>query len=282
MSGSAAAHLLAFRRAYAAALRRYAGERCEESLTVAYELGRRAVTERLSVLDLAVIHQEGVAQLLAESEQAAEARRVTGLADDFFLESLGSFEMVHRGAGATRESIDRHRRATHLARQLSTFLADSSLAAAPESLEEILLLAVDQAREIILADCCLAAVSGDAARAGARAVSHDDPWEQWTWTERLEPPVIERALQERGGSARLTGEPAAALLSAAAGGPVPALGGWAAATLTSLDGTAVGAIQGFTRRRAGFSAEDLGALTHLAQMVSGAAERMRLYQAGGL
>ena len=114
--------------------------------------------QQLSVLDLTLAHEEGLAQLLARPEGADDARRITRAAGDFFLESMASFEMLHRGAGAARESIAQHLRKAQLSRQLSSFLADASLAVSPESLGEVLQLAVDLGREMIAAECCLGTV----------------------------------------------------------------------------------------------------------------------------
>jgi hypothetical protein len=50
----------AFRAAYASALRDYLDDPGERSLRIAYELAREAVVRRLSVLDLAVAHQEAL------------------------------------------------------------------------------------------------------------------------------------------------------------------------------------------------------------------------------
>lgn len=272
--------LVAFRNAYAAALSQYVREPSETSLTVAYELGRTAVTQQLSVLDLAVAHQEGLAQLLSDPGPVGEAAEVARAAGDFFLESLASFEMLHRGADAARDSIGQHRRRTQLSRQLSTFLADSSLAISPGSLEEILRLAVDQAREIIGADCCLATVAGGGSPCAARAIAYAGADEDWLWAGWLDLPSIYRLLAEQGGSLRLAGEQAADVLAASTNRPLSATRTWLAASLTALDGTPIGAIQAFGKQRGSFSDDDEATLTHLAQMVSGAAERMRLYHHG--
>ena len=45
---------------YASALTDYLRDPSERSLRVAYELGREAVSRQLSMLDLAVVHQEAL------------------------------------------------------------------------------------------------------------------------------------------------------------------------------------------------------------------------------
>ncbi len=233
--------------------------------------------QQLSVLDLTLAHEEGLAQLLARPEGADDARRITRAAGDFFLESMASFEMLHRGAGAARESIAQHLRKAQLSRQLSSFLADASLAVSPESLGEVLQLAVDLGREMIAAECCLGTVSAGVSPRVADAISYTGPDSGWRWVRWLRLERVHELLDDRSGSFRLSGEPAVDLLCGAAGRRVPEISGWVAASLTALDGTRIGALQAFSRPPGRFSADDGAALSQLAQMVSGAAERMRLY-----
>ena len=118
------------------------------------------MSRQLSVLDLAVAHQEALLSALADASDAAEAQRVDRAAGDFFLESLSTFEMVQRGFAEAREAALLERRQTEMSRQLSTFLADASLALdASDSLEEMLRLVAEQARELVGADCCVATVA---------------------------------------------------------------------------------------------------------------------------
>ena len=124
---------------------------------MAYELGREAVGRRLSVLDLAVAHQEALLSALAAASSPEESQGVAGAAGDFFLESLSSFEMVQRGFAEARRTARLERRQNEMSRRLSAFLADASLALdASDSLEEMLRLVAEQARELVGADCCVA------------------------------------------------------------------------------------------------------------------------------
>ncbi len=61
----------AFSGGYASALEDYVRDPCERLLRVAYELGREAVTRQLSVLDLAVAHQEALLSALAATPDPA-------------------------------------------------------------------------------------------------------------------------------------------------------------------------------------------------------------------
>src|SRR3954454_6803054 len=90
---------LQFRAAYAAALGDYLRDPGESSLSVAYELARDAVGRDLSVLDLAVAHQEALLSALARVSSGSEVDRITRGAGDFFLEGLSTFEMFSADSG---------------------------------------------------------------------------------------------------------------------------------------------------------------------------------------
>ena len=68
-----------FRAAYASALADHLGDPSEASLSVAYELGREAVSRQMSVLDLAVAHQEAfVSELVGTSGSTETQQRDAG------------------------------------------------------------------------------------------------------------------------------------------------------------------------------------------------------------
>ncbi len=280
MSAGASSGAASFRNTYALALGDYLSDPNETSLRVAYELGRVAVRRQLSVLDLAVAHQEALLSALAGASDAAAVQRVASGAGDFFLESLSSFEMVQRGFKETRQALLAQRRQTELSRMLSSFLADASLALkASDSLEEILRLVAEQARELVGADCCVATVGVEGHPRIVEGASHPADDRRWTTFVRwLDLPAIYRQVRLRGGSVRVAGEQLAGLpLFHIAAGHRP-LRGWLAASLTALDGTHLGAIQLFDKQEGGFTADDEAALVHLAQMASAAVDRARLYQ----
>src|SRR3954463_9523201 len=106
-----------FRAAYATALGEYLRTPTEASLRAAYELAREAVGRRLSVLDLAVAHQEAVVSALHDVADPGEVTRISRAAGDFFLEGLSTFEMVQRGFREAREAALLGRRRTELSRQ---------------------------------------------------------------------------------------------------------------------------------------------------------------------
>jgi hypothetical protein len=269
-----------FRAAYASALLDYLLQPTETSLRVAYELAREAVSRSFSVLDLAVAHQEALMSVLADASDAAEAQAINRAAGDFFLEGLSTFEMVQRGFAEARQAALLERRQTRLSRQLSTFLTDASLALdASDSLEEMLRLVAEQARELIGADCCVATVAVGGVPRTAEAASYPDDERRWsTFIRWLDLLAIYRLVGQSGGSARVAGEQLARLPPFCTADSAHSLRGWLAASLTALDGSALGAIQLFDKPGTGFTVDDEAALVHLAQMTSAAVERARLYQ----
>ena len=136
----------------------------------------RRLGQQLSVLDLAVAHQEALVTALAGAANAADVERVAPTAaGDFYLEGLSAFEMVQRGFAEAQQTAMQGRRRTELSRQLSTFLADASLARDPhDALEEMLQLVAEQARELLDADCCVVTVAD-----GARAASYAEDDIRW-------------------------------------------------------------------------------------------------------
>jgi GAF domain-containing protein len=271
---------VAFRAAYASALVDYLRQPCEASLSAAYELARDAVRRHLSVLDVAVAHQEALLSAVVQASDAAEVERVTRAAGDFFLEGLSAFEMVNRGFHEARSAAALERRQTELSRQLSAFLADSSLAdQAHDSMEEMLRLVAEQAREIVGAECCVATIALPGRPRAAEGASYPDAERRWAMFVRwLDLPAVSRLIQASGGSARLGGDELARTpLFPVADGPRP-LRGWLGASLTALDGSELGAIQLFDKRAGAFTVDDESALVHLAQMASAAVERARLYR----
>jgi hypothetical protein len=267
-----------FSATYATALGEYLRDPTEASLRVAYELAREAVARRFSVLDLAVAHQEALQSALTPAADSVEVRRIARAAGDFFLEGLSTFEMVQRGFQEAQQAAWLGRRQTELSRQLSTFLADASLALdAEDSLPEMLRLVAEQARELVDAECCVVTVTAEGQPRAAEADSHSEDSRWKTVVRWLDLPATYRLLGLRGGSARVAGEELAGLghLQVADGPPAR---DWVAAALTTLDGAELGAIQLFNKRAGAFTGEDEAGLVHLAQMASAAVDRTRLYR----
>jgi hypothetical protein len=266
-----------FRAAYAAAFRSYVHDETEINLRTAYELGREAVVRELSVLDLTLVHHDALLDALREAT-TADVEHVTRAAAAFVLESLSAFEMVRRGFNEAREAALLERRHAAMLRQLSSFLADVSLAlATPDSLEEMLQLVAEQARELVGCDWCRVSVAVgrdevreavSASKMNARTLSPSHSWHDG-------PPGattgIAAAADELADSRR-PDDP----VSTSAGRTYRDES--LAAPLTALDGRAIGSIELAHKRDGDFNGVDEAVLANLAQMVSAAVERTRLYQ----
>jgi light-regulated signal transduction histidine kinase (bacteriophytochrome) len=87
---------------YSEALRAHLAGPSEETLAAAYELGRDAMHDGTSLLDLSAAHHHALGQLAAEqvlTPGLLEAARA------FLCEALSVFEMVNRGYRAANESL---------------------------------------------------------------------------------------------------------------------------------------------------------------------------------
>jgi hypothetical protein len=86
-----------FRRDYAPVFLQYLSERGERGRRAAYELGRRAIGEQLSVLDLARIHHVMLLDALKTHRSSQELEHIAQAASEFLVEVLAVFEMTQRG-----------------------------------------------------------------------------------------------------------------------------------------------------------------------------------------
>ena len=82
-------------RDYRVAFLQYLPRREEAALARGYELGRTAVTEGRSILELARIHHEILLEALRETAPD-EVSQVATAASEFFLEVLATFDMAQR------------------------------------------------------------------------------------------------------------------------------------------------------------------------------------------
>lgn len=80
---------------YRAAFLRYLPRREEAALTSGYQLGRDAVTDGLSILELVRVHHEVLMDVLADT-RADELLDVTKAASEFLLEVLATHDMTQR------------------------------------------------------------------------------------------------------------------------------------------------------------------------------------------
>jgi hypothetical protein len=86
-----------FRRDYAPVFLQYLSERGEPGRRAAYELGRRAIGDQLSVLDLARIHHDVLLDVLKTHRSPQELEHIAQAASEFLVEALAVFEMTQRG-----------------------------------------------------------------------------------------------------------------------------------------------------------------------------------------
>jgi hypothetical protein len=80
---------------YRVAFQRYLPQRSEAALTDGYDLGRRAIVQGVSLLELVQVHHLVLAEVLHDSPRD-EVGRITAAASDFLLEVLATFDMTHR------------------------------------------------------------------------------------------------------------------------------------------------------------------------------------------
>jgi GAF domain-containing protein len=135
------------RQVYASALHEHLRSPTEGQLQVAYEIGRSALSENVSIVEIALLHHE----LLAESESGGgslEPESVT-LAGQFLSEALAAYEMVARGYHEVRDAVALERHHAAMIRQLATFMGDASLAVhSRDSTHELIRLVAEHAREL--------------------------------------------------------------------------------------------------------------------------------------
>jgi hypothetical protein len=83
-------------RNYRTAFLRYLPSRDEAALDAGYQIGRSAVIEGLTILDLAQVHHDILREVLRSSSQD-EVDGVVATAADFLVEVLATYEMTRRG-----------------------------------------------------------------------------------------------------------------------------------------------------------------------------------------
>lgn len=82
---------------YTSLLHEYAKDGSEATLGQAYELGRRALTERKSLLEIAAIHHQALQELIQKEIDEKRQTILLRVGSDFLVECLSPYEMAHRG-----------------------------------------------------------------------------------------------------------------------------------------------------------------------------------------
>ena len=236
-----------FRVSYENAFRAHLADTGEGTLRAAYELGREAVQDGLTLLELAEAHHAALgATLMGAQLDAATLIRASG---DFLAESISAYEMVRRGFEESHEAALIERSRLEMLRQLSRFLADASLASeAAGSLQEVLRLIAEQARELVDVELCAVTLVADPP---LRASSYVPTRRE---TDERPPLSAVETLPAYEDDDRL------------------------ALPLTSLDGSELGRLEVCGKKEGAFSPVDRAAVEHLAQMTSAAVERVLLHR----
>jgi signal transduction histidine kinase len=86
-----------FEEEYRLALNEYAHGGGEAALGRAYELGRNAIAEKKSLMEIASLHHQALHAMLADAQGASRHQELLTSAADFLAETLSPYEMAHRG-----------------------------------------------------------------------------------------------------------------------------------------------------------------------------------------
>lgn len=92
---------------YVALLREYVAGGGEAALGHAYELGRRAIAERKSLLDMAAIHHQALQTLFGDEGEGKRRENLLRMGSDFLAECLSPYELAHQ---AFHDSVEGLRR----------------------------------------------------------------------------------------------------------------------------------------------------------------------------
>jgi len=86
-----------FEDEYASFMREYAAGSGEAALGKAYELGRRALVEGKSLVEIASLHHGALQALIREEKDEELRKSLLQTSGDFLAECLSPYEMAHRG-----------------------------------------------------------------------------------------------------------------------------------------------------------------------------------------
>lgn len=93
-----------FRLDYAPLLLRYLAQQDESGLQAAYELGRGAMCESVSLLDVVRVHNELFLDVLRTVRDVDDAHEVARASTTLLIDLVASFAMSQRGAIDVRRS----------------------------------------------------------------------------------------------------------------------------------------------------------------------------------
>ncbi len=90
---------------YVSALQRYFAHQEEAALEQAYELGRKALAEKIGLVEIVSVHQNALAEILKHPLTHAKKNFLIHAADEFLRECIGPFEMTLRGFQETMAKL---------------------------------------------------------------------------------------------------------------------------------------------------------------------------------
>jgi signal transduction histidine kinase len=86
-----------FEEEYRSAFVEYTKHGGEAALGRSYELGRRAINEKKSLMEIASLHLQALRGILADARGATDRQELLEAAAEFLAEILSPYEMAHRG-----------------------------------------------------------------------------------------------------------------------------------------------------------------------------------------
>lgn len=86
-----------FEDEYVTLLREYVSRGGESTLGRAYELGRRAIGEQKSLVEIASLHHQALQGMIGDQKNAQRQLELLGASAAFLAECLSPYEMAHRG-----------------------------------------------------------------------------------------------------------------------------------------------------------------------------------------
>lgn len=177
----------AFRGAYHKAFAAFLRSHDEADLQAAYELGRNAMLEKLSVLEIASVHHEVLFGALGDAPAPAALQEVAEAGSTFFLEVLSTYEMVQRGLAEAQETARLEQRHAEQLRRL----ADASVAiGSAVTVDEITRRIAEHA--VLVLGTTAAAVTARPARVGAVTYTHPPDVVPYEGRSSVECPLLRR------------------------------------------------------------------------------------------
>lgn len=273
-----------FSEDYDAAFAEYLRSPGERALNTAYELGRRAVAEQVSLLEMAEVHHQTLVGALNRSGEQVPVGELAKQAAAFFSEALSTHEILQLGYLEAQQTAQLARlHATQLRR-----LADAALAmSAASSVAAIHRIVATRSRQVIDANVAMVSVTiDDRWTQRIETVSHSKTHRRWAHFEGQtdSSPVYELVckgnMPARGPGGVPHGGQGPPATAAAPSRTSIARGNaaWLAAPLTGHDGRNVGVVQVFDKGGEEFTDNDEAALVQLAQLASTELENLRLFQ----